>query len=173
MGGGSLGCDNGISLRRPGTAEQLAWGPVGGMRGEDPPGSARTTRRRAHHLTEGETKAQTPRHSSNPNTGFLGNRVPESPFSSPQVPMLPWVPNTWSYVGSNGALWACFPNWSETPLLPAGAPPLSSSCPGPCDPPFETRKDVSAEEFHSPSAKMAQPRDVRCTKDPFLSTPYF
>lgn len=169
VGGGSLGCDNGISPRRPGTAEQLAWGPAGGVRGADPLGSARMTRRRAHHLTEGETKAQTPG-TAQTLTLASWETVPESPFPSP--PVLPWVSNTWSYVGSGGALWACFPNWKVCPccqrgsssnfFLP-GVPPTYPSRPG----------KISAEESHSLSEKKAQPRDARCTKDPFLSTPYF
>ena len=45
---------------RPGTAKQLAWGPVGGARDVGPPGVARRTPHKADHLTERETKAQTP-----------------------------------------------------------------------------------------------------------------
>lgn len=45
---------------RPGIAEQLVWGPAGGVRDVGPLGVARTTPHKAGQLTERETKAQTP-----------------------------------------------------------------------------------------------------------------
>lgn len=86
---------------RPGIAEQLAWGPAGGVRDVGPLGVARTTSHKAGHLTERETKAQTP---GKAQTLTLGTRAPKSPLPSPQVQMLPQVPDTLSYLGTNGAL---------------------------------------------------------------------
>lgn len=145
-------------------------GPSGWREGCGPSGIGQDDTTQSSPSDRRGNQGTDPRHSSNPNSGFLGNRVPESPFPSP--PVLPWVSNTWSYVGSGGALWACFPNWKVCPccqrgsssnfFLP-GVPPTYPSRPG----------KISAEESHSLSEKKAQPRDARCTKDPFLSTPYF
>lgn len=46
---GSLGWDNRISLIRPGTAEQLVWGPEGGARDAGPLQVARTVALQAGH----------------------------------------------------------------------------------------------------------------------------
>lgn len=43
---------------RPGTAEQLAWGPAGGLRDMGPLGVPGRTPHKAGHLTERETEAQ-------------------------------------------------------------------------------------------------------------------
>lgn len=153
VGGGSLGCDNGISPRRPGTAEQLAWGPAGGVRGADPLGSTRMARRRAHHLTEGETKAQTPGTAqtltlASWETGYLSHlfHLPQCCLGSP----------------THGAMWeAVVPSGLVSPTgkyAPAasGAPPLISSCPGSLRPTLQDlerylQRNLTASQKRRPS----------------------
>lgn len=82
-GAGTPGWDNRISLIRPGTAEQLVWGPEGATRDAGPPRVARTPPPRAGHRSEGRPEAQTSG-ATQTLTDFLGTRAPESSLPPPQ-----------------------------------------------------------------------------------------
>lgn len=128
-------------------------GPSGWREGCGPSGIGQDDTTQSSPSDRRGNQGTDPRHSSNPNSGFLGNRVPESLFHLPQC-----------CLGSptHGAMWeAAVPSGLVSPTgkyAPAasGAPPLISSCPGSLRPTLQDlerylQRNLTASQKRRPS----------------------